>query len=114
MATGRRKSLLGSGPRIRVTRLGEFSPAELFFSLQHFTKMIKYSQTVGSIFFNGNFIVVNLTKYGTGYILGNFFTKASGHNAKDSKHSFGYFPLPKIPEQASTLRLCTKTVEMTN
>jgi hypothetical protein len=60
---------------IRVTRLGEFSPVELLFSLL----IKKYSQTVRAIFFNGNFIVVNLTTYGLGYILGIFFTKASRH-----------------------------------
>jgi F420-0:gamma-glutamyl ligase-like protein len=58
-----------------VTRLGEFPPVELVFSLQHFTKITKYSQTVLAIFLNGSFIVVNWTKYGLGYILGNILQK---------------------------------------
>jgi hypothetical protein len=63
----------------RVTRLGEFSPVGLLFTMVFFKIIFLYN--IFGYFFHKKPVInlVILTKYGSGYILGDFFKKASGH-----------------------------------
>jgi hypothetical protein len=58
-----------------VTRLGEFSPFEPFLSLGIFTE----PSYILSLIFGHFLLKSSIFEYGLGYILGDFFTTASGH-----------------------------------
>jgi hypothetical protein len=68
----------------RVTRLGEFSPiGSVFFIFGQFNEIYAIRPKFGcySIFFYSICYSI-FTKYGFGYILGDFFTNESGHPAR--------------------------------
>jgi hypothetical protein len=62
----------------RVTRLGEFSPIGRLNTLGIF---VKITEIFGLLFSRGKSCLLIFTKNGLGYILGDFFTNASGHPA---------------------------------
>jgi hypothetical protein len=64
--------------------LGEFSPFERLFTLAFFQNHIFISH-FWLLFPQNSYYLI---KYGLGYILGDFFKKASGHPAFDTKKTF--------------------------
>jgi hypothetical protein len=62
----------------RAARLGEFSPIQMFLSLGNLIKFTRVAQILGN-FSAKKVTLLNMSKYGLGNILGDFFTKASGH-----------------------------------
>jgi hypothetical protein len=67
-------------PVTRVTRLGEFSPKVWLLTLGSGLKITKAANFYG-VLFPMVPVIINLTKNGLGYILGDFFTNSSGHPA---------------------------------
>jgi hypothetical protein len=62
-------------PAARVTRLGEFSSHEMFFSLGNLYINYANSTNFGAIFFTPKVILLKWSKYCLGHILGDFFHK---------------------------------------
>jgi hypothetical protein len=69
------KQLVGA----RVTRFGEFSPIGWLLTLGSFCKQIKNSTIHWATCFHGIGCVLIFKRNWLGYILGDFFTNASGH-----------------------------------
>jgi hypothetical protein len=69
----------------RVTRLGEFSAITFF---KYLGKFVKYKQLpqFWRQFFTEKVTLLNFAKYVFGFILGDFFTTASGHPGREHDH----------------------------
>jgi hypothetical protein len=59
--------------------LGEFSPVGRLFTLNSFRENYRNSTNTLGYFFHGKICALIFTRNGLGYILGDFFTNASGH-----------------------------------
>jgi hypothetical protein len=70
----------------RVTRLGEFSPIGRVTNFWGtFCENYISCTTSWATFFNGESCVLIIKKIGLGYILGDFFTNASGHPGSEQE-----------------------------
>jgi hypothetical protein len=69
----------------RVTRLGDFSPIRLLFSLASLLKITEVAQILGPRFSTVPVMLKKITKIWLGYIMGSFFTISSGHTGCQSK-----------------------------